>query len=372
MCAKHDSAHMAAALSLARRGLGTTSPNPSVGCVLVKEGAVVGRGWTQCGGRPHAETEALRRAGEQAHGATAYITLEPCNHYGQTPPCVEALINAGVSRTVIAMCDPDERVSGAGIQLLREAGVKTDVGVLASEARRLNRGFFLKIKTGRPLVALKIATTLDGRIGLANGNSQWITNQTSRDFGHLLRAQYDAVMVGSGTATADDPLMTCRLPGFSDVERQPIRVVMDRRLRLSSTSKLVATAGFPPTWVLTSQQKAGKISDALRHKGVEVFPIPGVEDDGQFIQHAMTKLAALGITRVLVESGGRLAASLVRENLIDVLHWFRAPNLVGDDGLASIGALGLERLMAAPRFSRLKSFDFDGDSFETFERKDGP
>jgi len=372
MYAKDDSAHMAAALSLASRGLGATSPNPSVGCILVKDGSVVGRGWTQSGGRPHAETEALKRAGAEARGATAYITLEPCNHHGETPPCAAALIESGVSRAVIAVSDPDPLVSGAGIQRLRDAGVVTDVGVLAAEAARLNRGFFLKTTIGRPLVALKIATTLDGRIGLADGSSQWITNRTSRDFGHLLRLQHDSVMVGSGTVIADDPMLTCRLPGFSGMKRQPVRIVMDRRLRLSSTSQLATTAGSPPTWLFTSERNAEKSSKALRRTGVEILPVQGAEDDGQFVHRVMTKLGALGLTRVLVESGGRLAASLIKEDLIDVLHWFRAPNLIGDDGRASIGDLGLDQLMAAPRFSRLKSFDFDGDSFETFERTDRP
>ncbi len=212
---RNDAAHMRAALALARRGLGRTWPNPAVGCVLVKEGRVVGRGWTQRGGRPHAEAEALRRAAGAAKGATAYVSLEPCSHHGKTPPCAEALIAAGISRAVIAMEDPDPRVAGRGLGALREAGIEVTPGIGEAEAREINEGFFLRLEKNRPLVTLKLAMTLDGRIATRTGESRWITGEPARARSHLLRAQHDGVMVGSGTVLADDPLLNVRLPGSS-------------------------------------------------------------------------------------------------------------------------------------------------------------
>ena len=218
-----DLLHMRAALALARRGLGNAWPNPAVGCVLVKEGRVIGRGWTQPGGRPHAETEALRRAGDAARGATAYVTLEPCSHHGRTPPCCEALAEAGIARVVMAMRDPDPRVNGRGLAMLRGAGIAVEEGLLEAEARALNAGFFRRIQAGMPVVTLKLASTLDGRIATASGESRWITGAAARREVHALRARHDAILVGSGTVLADDPDLTCRIPGM---ERVPmLRVV---------------------------------------------------------------------------------------------------------------------------------------------------
>ena len=211
-----DLGHMRAALALARRGLGRVAPNPAVGCILVRDGIVVGRGWTQPGGRPHAETEALRRAGAAAAGAVAYVTLEPCAHHGSTPPCADALIAAGVSRVVVAIEDPDPRVAGRGLARLTAAGISVETGVCADEAGRLNAGFLKRIEHGLPLVTLKLATSLDGKIATHAGESQWITGEDARARGHLLRAQTDAIMIGSGTAQIDNPLLTCRLPGLED------------------------------------------------------------------------------------------------------------------------------------------------------------
>ncbi len=209
-------AHMLATLALARRGLGSVWPNPAVGCVVTQDNLPVGRGWTQPGGRPHAETEALARAGDKARGATAYVTLEPCDHQGETPPCSEALIAAGIGAVVIAVEDPDPRVSGRGIQRLRDAGIRVATGLGADEARRLNAGYFLRMTEGRPLFTLKTATTLDGRIATRTGDSRWVTGETARAFGHRMRADHDAVMIGIGTALADSPRLTCRLPGLED------------------------------------------------------------------------------------------------------------------------------------------------------------
>src|SRR5579872_6272521 len=244
-----DLAHMRASLGLARRGLGNTWPNPAVGCVLVREGRVVGRGWTQAGGRPHAEAEALARAGRAARGATAYVTLEPCSHHGKTPPCAEALIAAGIARVVAAIEDPDPRVSGRGIARLKEAGITVETGPCADEAVELNAGFLCRVKHGRPLVTLKLATSLDGRIATASGESRWITGAAARERAHLLRATQDAVLVGTGTALADDPQLTCRLPGLED--RSPVRVVIDRNLRLPATLRLFSEARPVPTWLVT-------------------------------------------------------------------------------------------------------------------------
>ena len=260
---------MRAALAMGRRGLGNTWPNPAVGCVILKDGHVVGRGWTQAGGRPHAETEALARAGEAARGATAYVTLEPCCHWGKTPPCADALIAAGLSRVVAAVEDPDPRVAGAGLARLRAAGLSVESGVCEAEAAELNAGFFQRVHTGRPLVTLKLAASLDGRIAAASGESRWITGEIARERVHLLRAEHDAVLVGTGTALADDPQLTCRLPGMAS--RSPVRIVMDRDLRLPRTAHLVAEARRAATWVLTSGSANTERLAALRAAGVEVI-----------------------------------------------------------------------------------------------------
>jgi diaminohydroxyphosphoribosylaminopyrimidine deaminase/5-amino-6-(5-phosphoribosylamino)uracil reductase len=244
-----DEAHMRAALQIAARGLGNTWPNPSVGCVLVKEGVVIARGWTQPGGRPHAEAEALARAGEAARGATAYVTLEPCSHHGRTPPCCEALIRAGVSRVVVALRDPDSRVDGRGLARLRAAGITVEEGLMGAEAAALTAGFIRRVTRGLPIVTLKLASTLDGRIATASGESRWITGEGARRAVHALRARHDAVMIGSGTAIADDPELNCRIPGMDPVPM--LRVVADARLRLPLASKLIAGAAVLPTWVLT-------------------------------------------------------------------------------------------------------------------------
>src|SRR5919202_3451652 len=243
----NDRDHMLAALGLARRGLGNTWPNPTVGCVIVNDGRVVGRGWTQPGGRPHAETEALARAGDAARGATAYVTLEPCSHWGRTPPCCDALVRAGIRRVVVATGDPDPRVDGRGLARLRAAGVIVELGLLGQEARRLNAGFARRITRGLPLVTLKLATTLDGRIATSGGESQWITGPEARREAHAIRARHDAILVGSGTVLADDPELTARIPGMARVKLA--RVVADSRLRTPLASRLIRTAREVQTWI---------------------------------------------------------------------------------------------------------------------------
>ena len=351
---------MRAALALARRGLGRTAPNPAVGCILVKGGRTVGRGWTQPGGRPHAETEALKRAGAAAKGATAYVTLEPCAHHGGTPPCAEALIDAGIARCVAAAEDPDGRVGGQGLEMLRAAGIEVAAGVLAEEAAYLNQGHILGRRDGRPLVTLKLATTLDGRIATASGESQWITGTAARSAGHLLRAEHDAVLVGSGTALVDDPQLTVRLPGLED--RKPLRVVLDRRLRLPAGGRLAATAQEHPTLLLTKDGHAEAGLAPLRAAGVEVEELPG---DGR-IEDALTRLAARGITRVLAEGGAELAAALLRADLVDRLVWFRAPRLLGAEGWPAVAGLGIESLDAIKRFRRVSSAPLGEDLMERY------
>ncbi|WP_374632023.1 bifunctional diaminohydroxyphosphoribosylaminopyrimidine deaminase/5-amino-6-(5-phosphoribosylamino)uracil reductase RibD [Ferrovibrio sp.] len=361
-----DERWMRLALGLAARGLGNTWPNPSVGCVLVKDGAVVGRGWTQPGGRPHAETHALAQAGEAARGATAYVTLEPCSHHGRTPPCADALIQAGIARCVAALEDPDPRVNGQGFTMLREAGIQVDVGCLGDEAAELQLGFLLHRSQGRPMVSLKLATSLDGRIATHSRDSKWITNPLSRQRAHLLRARHDAIMVGSNTALQDDPDLTCRLPGLP--LRPAIRVIMDGRLRLSLTSKLVASARQHPTWIVTREDADPVRSEAFAGCGVELLPIAAGADGFPDIRRALEALAGRGITRLLVEGGGQLAASLVRADLVDRLHWFRAPIAIGGDGLPGIAGFGVDTVAEALRWRRVGSDNLDGDLLETFAR----
>ena len=357
---------MRVALSLARRGLGAVWPNPSVGCVVVNDGRVAGRGWTQPGGRPHAETEALGRAGPLAKGATAYVSLEPCAHQGGTPPCADALIDAGITRLVAALEDPDPRVDGRGLARLRDAGVEVVNGACEAEAQALNAGFFLRIREGRPLFTLKTAATLDGRIATHGGESQWITGEAARMRGHALRANHDAVMVGSGTALADDPMLDCRLPGLAG--RSPLRIVVDSRLRLPPTGRLAATAGERATWVVTVEGGDAGRRAALRDRGIELIEVGGDGDGRVDLAAAAAALGGRGLTRVLVEGGATLAAALLRRGLADRLVWFRNPRLIGGDGLPAAAAFGVDRLADAPAYRRLSITEAGDDLMETYER----
>ena len=357
---------MKVALGLARRGLGSVAPNPAVGCVLVREGRVVGRGWTQPGGRPHAEAEALGRAGKAARGATAYVSLEPCAHHGETPPCADALAGAGIARLVVAVEDPDPQVRGRGLARLRDAGAEVVCGVCEDEAAALNAGFFLRVGEGRPLIALKTATTLDGRIATRGGESRWITGEAARARAHGLRASHDAVMVGIGTALADDPMLDCRLPGLA--RRSPLRIVVDSRARLPLTSRLVKTAGEPPTWLVTLPGAAAKRRAAYGEAGVEVIEVEADGGGNLDLAAAARTLGDRGLTRVLVEGGGRLAAGLLRARLVDRLLWFRAPRLIGGDGLPAVVAFGVDTLAEAPSYRRVSVAEVGDDLMETYVR----
>ncbi len=351
-----DAVFMAAALSLATRNLGDTWPNPAVGCIIVKDNVVVGRGWTQSGGRPHAETEALRRAGTAAKGATAYVTLEPCSHFGQTPPCADALIAAGIARVVVAAGDPDPRVSGQGIAKLKAAGIEVVQGLERDAAEWLNAGFLMRVTQNRPLFMLKTAASLDGRIALSNGDSKWITGPEARQAVQALRARFDAILIGSGTALADNPQLTCRIPGY--MGRPKVRIVLDRRLRLPLTSNLVKTAKDIPTWVVTSD--VSPKAEALAAEGIEIITArPG--EIGRV-------LAERGLTRVLVEGGGQVAASFLRDEMIDVLAWFRSSSVIGGDGLPAVTSLDASYMAAVPAFRRLLTLVFGSDTLDMLVR----
>jgi len=363
-----DHRFMDAALALAARGLGNVWPNPAVGCVLVRDGVVVGRGWTRPGGRPHAETEALAHAGDAARGATAYVTLEPCCHHGKTPPCVDALIAAGIARCVTTCEDPDPRVSGGGLARLATAGIAVRTGVRAVEAHDLNRGFFLRLTRDRPLVTLKLATSLDGRIAAHTGDSRWITGETARAWGHGLRARHDAIMVGVGTAQADDPDLTCRLPGLAG--RSPVRVVADSRLQTSLTSKLVLTARAVPLWLCCRPDADHARARVFSECGATVIPVSADPSGGVDPAAALAALANAGITRLLVEGGSRLAGSLLRARVVDRLEWFRAPRLIGGDGVPAVASFGVNGLSLTADFECVGVRRAGDDLWESFVRKD--
>ena len=356
---------MAHALALGRRGFGSAWPNPSVGCVLVKEGRIVGRGWTQPGGRPHAERMALEQAGSAAKGATAYVTLEPCAHHGKTPPCAEALIAAGVARVVSAIEDPDTRVSGKGFALLRAAGIKVEIGVLAQEAERDLQGFLLSRREGRSFLTLKLALTLDGRIATASGESQWITGPEARRRVHALRMSHDAVMVGGGTARADDPLLTVRDMG---TPRQPVRVVLSQSLDLPAEGRMAASARDVPLWLLHGASAPKARQEAWRETGATLIEVP--TDNGQLApQTVLRALAQAGLTRVFCEGGGQLAASLMQAGLVDQLIVFSAGAIIGSEGLPGVGGLQLAALAGAPRWKLSDVAQIGADVMTTWERR---
>ncbi len=365
---------METALRLARRGLGEVSPNPAVGCVIVSADPlprVLGRGRTQRGGRPHAETVALddaraRFGAEALVGATAYVTLEPCSHLGRTPPCADALIAAQIGRVVVACGDPDRRVAGRGIARLRDAGIRVETDVCRVQGEDINIGFFTRVTAGRPMVSLKTATTSDGRIATRTGDSQWITGPAARRHAHLLRARHDAIAVGIGTAQSDDPNLTCRLPGMAD--RSPVRVIFDSQLHLPMNSKLVQTAGDIQTWILSAHRINKGRRRALEGAGLMVVPIEEVADGQPVPAAALQALGALGVTRLMVEGGARLATGLLRANLVDRLLWYRAPSLIGGDGLPPFGDLGVGDMADMPNFKPLSRTPVGKDTLEIFAR----
>ncbi|WP_119391570.1 bifunctional diaminohydroxyphosphoribosylaminopyrimidine deaminase/5-amino-6-(5-phosphoribosylamino)uracil reductase RibD [Taklimakanibacter lacteus] len=335
-----DIAFMTLAARLGHRALGTTAENPPVGCVIVRQGVIVGLGWTRAGGRPHAETEALKMAGDAARGATAYVTLEPCAHHGRTPPCAEALVAVGIARVVAAVEDPDPRVSGGGFAILKRAGIPVEVGLGRDEAWPDLAGFLTRIARKRPYVILKIALSADGKIAEAPGRETAITGPQVKARTHLMRAQADAILVGLGTVLADDPDLTCRLPGLES--RSPVRVVADSKLGIPRTSNLVRTAGKVPVWLLS-------VADGAVGPGVEVLQCKANPRGQVDLADALGRLAGRGINRVLVEGGAHLARSLITAGLVDELALFRAPRAIGPQGIDGFAGLPLADVMAGFR-----------------------
>jgi diaminohydroxyphosphoribosylaminopyrimidine deaminase/5-amino-6-(5-phosphoribosylamino)uracil reductase len=362
---------MRMALTLAARSLGRVAPNPAVGAVLVRDGRVLGRGATADGGRPHAEAVALEQARERygagaLRAATAYVTLEPCAHHGHTPPCSDALIEAGIARLVCPLEDPDARVSGRGFAALATAGVVVETGLMAAEARRLNAGFLSCVERRRPHLTLKLATTLDGRIATRQGESRWITGSRARTWVHLMRAQADAVLIGAGTARADDPMLDVR--GLGPRVVQPVRIVADGGLSLPLTGRLVASAGEIPVRVLHRPGAPAERRAALGDLGVETIEV-AVGDGGLLdMADALQQLALGGLTRVLCEGGGKLAAGLLAEGLVDRIALFTAGRTIGGDGVPGIGAFGLDWLEQAPKFALARVEPVGNDVFSLWDK----
>lgn len=356
-----DARWMALALTLGRRGMGRVWPNPAVGCVILNEGRVVGRGWTQDGGRPHAEVVALTQAGSQARGATAYVTLEPCAHTGRTPPCAEALIKAGVGRVVVALQDPDSRVAGRGLAMLKDAGIEVSTGVLAGQAMRDHAGFFSRIERGRPMLTLKLAMSLDGRIATASGESQWITGPQARRHVHAMRARHDAVLVGAGTARADLPSLTVRDMGAT---RQPVRAVLSRDLNLPLAGPLFETARDTPVWLIHTDTAPREAVESWREAHAKLITSDGSATAG------LQALGAQGITRVFCEGGAGLAASLLQADLVDELIVFSAGLTLGAQGRACIDALVPDAPLAdLARFTLHRHAQVGGDVMHHWRRR---
>jgi diaminohydroxyphosphoribosylaminopyrimidine deaminase / 5-amino-6-(5-phosphoribosylamino)uracil reductase len=366
-CKNDDARYMALALSLGRRGLGNTWPNPAVGAVIVKDGVILGRGWTQAGGRPHAEVEALRRAkaGPQSSltGATMYVTLEPCSHHGKTPPCADAIVKAGIARVVSAMEDPNPEVAGAGHRRLIEAGIAVDVGLGAEEARRAHAGHIMRLREGRPYVTLKLAISADGKIGLAGRNPIALSGEAAHARVFQMRAMNDAILVGIGTVLSDNPQLTCRLPGM--FELSPVRVLLDADLRVPLATAVVATVRETPTWVFAARKASTIAGEILQQRGCRVFRVPA--RNGRLDVDAVLKtLAAEGITRLMVEGGAEVAASFAAADKVDAAVLVRSAKSVGEDGLDALDGMPLSAL--TKRLRLCGSERVGGDTIESYER----
>jgi diaminohydroxyphosphoribosylaminopyrimidine deaminase/5-amino-6-(5-phosphoribosylamino)uracil reductase len=359
-----DTRFMSLALMLGRRGLGNAWPNPAVGAVVVKDGVVVGRGWTQPGGRPHAEVEALRRAGAAARGATLYATLEPCSHHGKTPPCVDAIMAAGVARVVSALEDPNPKIAGEGHAKLRAAGVAVTLGVCVDEARRAHAGHISRVRNGRPHVTLKLAVSADGKAGLAGRKPAAITGEAARERVQLMRAMNDAVVTGIGTVLADDPQLTCRLPGMES--RSPVRVVLDSELRLPPGSRLAASAARTLDWTFASEAAPQEHERALTDLGVEVLRVPGARGRLDLLA-VLRSLAGRGITRVMVEAGPILSAAFLDADLVDEAALFQSQKALGE-GIDALEGMPLTALTQSPRLRLVTTEQIGTDTLSMYER----
>jgi diaminohydroxyphosphoribosylaminopyrimidine deaminase/5-amino-6-(5-phosphoribosylamino)uracil reductase len=365
---RSDARFMALAFALGRRGLGATWPNPAVGAVIVKDGIILGRGWTQSGGRPHAEVEALRRAKKTAqnttlHGATMYVTLEPCSHQGKSPPCADAIIKAGITRVVSALEDPNPEVAGAGHRRLSQRGIKVDIGLGADEARRAHVGHITRIQKARPHVMLKLALSADDKLGLAGRKPVALTGEEARTRVFQMRSQHDAILVGIGTVLSDNPQLSCRLPGM--FERSPVRVVLDAQLRLPLATSVVATVRETPTWVFTSRKPSAIAEEILQQKGCKVFRVD--DQNGRLdLDEVLKVLGGRGITRLMVEGGPTVAAGFVAADLVDEAVLLHAEKTIGADGIDALEGMALTAL--TQRLHSRGAERLGADSLETFER----
>jgi diaminohydroxyphosphoribosylaminopyrimidine deaminase / 5-amino-6-(5-phosphoribosylamino)uracil reductase len=360
-----DRRYMQLALTLGRRGLGRTWPNPAVGAVVVKDGIIVGRGWTQPGGRPHAEPQALARAAAAARGATLYVTLEPCSHYGKTPPCADAVIAAGIARVVSAVEDPNPEVAGQGHARLRTAGIAVEVGLCAADAARDHAGHFRRVRDNRPHVILKLAVSRDDRIAAAGHQPVTITGPAAQARVHLLRAQSDAILIGIGTAQADDPLLTCRLPGMDGLS--PARVVLDTHLRLKPSSRLAKTARQTPLWVMTSPASEAPAAALLGAEGAQIIRLPA--DNGSLgLEAVLHELSQRGVTRLMVEGGAKVAASFIGAGLADEVWLLRGPDAIGEGGLPALDAMPLTAITQSPDWLTRATETLQTDTLTIYER----
>ena len=362
-----DQRFMQLALTLGRRGQGRTWPNPAVGALVVKDGVIIGRGWTQPGGRPHAEPEALKAAGEAARGATLYATLEPCSHLGKSPPCTDAIIAAGIGRVVSAIEDPNPEVAGQGHAKLRAAGIAVDIGLGAAAAARDHAGHFRRVRDKRPHVILKLAVSSDDKIGAAGRKPVAISGDAAKARVHLLRAQCDAVLVGIGTVLSDDPLLTCRLPGME--ARSPVRVVLDRSLRIPGSSRLVHSARQTPLWVMTSSLSEAPAAMKLGAAGAQVIRVAAATTPpGLDLQAVLHALSGKGVTRLLVEGGARVASSFVAAGLVDEVWLLRGADAIGAGGVAALGTLPLTAITQSSGFKLRASESLQKDTLTIYER----
>ena len=337
-----DEIFMQRALDLATRALGRTSPNPAVGAVIVRNDRVIGEGFHHRAGLPHGEIEALRRVKGSAQGATLYVNLEPCAHHGRTPPCADAVLAAGIKRVVIGMVDPNPLVRGRGVRRLRRAGVEVKTGVLREDCERLNEDFAVFIQIGRPMVTLKLAASLDGRIAAASGDSKWISSALSRRLVHEMRNRVDAVLVGVGTVHADDPQLTCRIRGGRD----PLRVIVDGRLSIRPTARVCTQISSAKTLIVTTEEhRLKKKYSELEKKGVEVLCFPGEHGRVRFLPF-LQELGRRGLKHVMIEGGGQIAAATLTEGVVDKVLFFYGPKLLGGEGLPMVGPLGVDRVAA--------------------------
>jgi diaminohydroxyphosphoribosylaminopyrimidine deaminase/5-amino-6-(5-phosphoribosylamino)uracil reductase len=364
---KRDKDFMDLAFALGRRGLGQTWPNPAVGAVIVKDGIVLGRGWTQKGGRPHAEVEALKRAKKAAQktlvGATMYVTLEPCSHQGKTPPCADAIIKAGIARVVSALEDPNPEVAGQGHERLRAKGITVDIGFGADEARRAHAGHIMRMQKGRPYVTLKLALSKDGKAGLAGRKQVQLSGEAARERVFQMRSQHDAILVGIGTILSDNPQLNCRLPGM--IVRSPVRVVLDAQLRLPLATAVVATVSETPTWVFAARNASSIADDILQQRGCKVFRVE--EQNGKLdLNEVLKVLAGEGITRLMVEGGPTVAAAFVADDLVDEAVLLHTDKTIGAGGIDALEGMDLTALTGSLRARGREKLG--PDTLETFER----